>query len=172
MIHLNESSDNALSSTQGSLFAQHTSLHILLGQWVCGEATWQNPPYWVVWQGRLPPAGTDGVNYPSFRANSFPLPYAVVLRGQRGVQGECVVVRRKVRFCCFFAGNRLVRESSADVHKIDHSGGWWRGNVSGCASATLLMIGLLLMARTLHTLYWRDRRKKITNFLKTNIFSI
>lgn len=38
-----------------------------------------------------------------------------------------------------FAGNQLVGERAAAVHKIDHSGGQWRGNVLGCASPALVI---------------------------------
>lgn len=78
-------------------------------------------------------------------------PNSVVPRGRRGVQGHDVVVQRKVRFCCFSTGNRLVRES------VGTSARWMAlvggGAVTcwlGCASATLLMIALHLMGPTLH----------------------
>lgn len=82
------------------------------------------------------------------------IPDALLGRAARSVwrAGECVVVRRKERFCCFFHGNRLVGERAENVHKIDHSGNRWCGNVLGCASPPPL-IGLHLMASTLHTFH-------------------
>lgn len=81
----------------------------------------------------------------------LPPPNWVVPHGRHGVQCRDVVVQRKVRFCCFFAGNRLARESSVTftrwmVLAVPGAVTRW----PGCASPTPLMIGLRLTAPTLH----------------------
>lgn len=104
--------------------------------------------------GRLPPAGIGGGNYLSFRANSSPPPNPVVPRGRRGVRGRDVVVRRKARFCCFFTGNRLARESGGTCTRrmVQGAGGavtCWPGRIS-----------LLLTVPTLHAHHsCREARK-------------
>lgn len=164
MINLNESSDNASSTTCGSLFTRHRSLHILLGRAVWRGSARRDLPYSCVWRGVcLPRELTAAITQASEQTHLQP-PNAVVPRGRGGVQGRDVVVQRKVRFCCFFAGNRLARESGGTcVRWMALTGGGavtcWRG----CASPTPLMIGPHLMAPKLHERHSCSDTRKLTS---------
>lgn len=79
--------------------------------------------------GRLPPAGTDGGNYPSFRANSAPaaslgrVPWSAWRAGprcSRAAEGKILL---------FFRGKSVGERERGDVDKMDGFGRRRRGNV-------------------------------------------
>lgn len=128
---------------------------------LCGEARRGTARLTVCLAGVCLLRGLTAVITQASEQTHLPPPNSVVHHGRRGVQGRDVVVQRKVRFCCFFAGNRLARESGGTCTRwmvLAVGGAVTRW--PGCASPTPLMIGLHLTVPTLHGRHscWEARK--------------